>query len=256
MYVGKKINIYVLIKNKKSKYNIFTRKLLEYHVNKNINYVSKRFDKKNYKRLDNGHIKEFSSQIIYPNSFIANYFDDNNVNNTSTVVKIQYKNFKVILPGDLEGEGWYFLKKYMNDLKCDILKMPHHGGYFKEHNKSLSTGDVIECTSPKFAIISTGQNDNYNHPYKETIEYLSNRKINTICTEVTDLCAKDRLNKKESIVAQLGIKKYKGKQKNCPCAGDIIFEIDDDIKLVSNNYDILNKVRENFEDRLCIVIKK
>ncbi|WBW98093.1 ComEC/Rec2 family competence protein [Oceanirhabdus sp. W0125-5] len=236
------------------KYNLFTRRLNQYHINKKIKYVPKRFDNDNYRRLDNECIEEFSCQIIYPNSFVANYWDDSNINNTSAVVQIQYNGFKIILPGDLEGEGWKMLVSDIKNLKCDILKMPHHGGYFNGTGNALSTGEVIDCTSPKFAIISTGQNDKYNHPYKETIQYLASKNINIICTEVTDLCAKDRLDKKECIMAQLG-KTYKLGEKKCPCAGDIIFEIDDDIKLIPN-YKILNNIRSNFNNRLCMDIKK
>lgn len=242
-------------KDKAKNYKDFTNKLLENHSNFGIENGIKKFSGKNYIRLDNDIVKEFKAKIIYPNSLAANTFNDNNINNTSTVVQIEYNNFKIILPGDLEGQGWYMLKTYIDDLKCDILKMPHHGGYFEGKSNAMSTGEVIDYTSPKFAIISTGQNDNYKHPYKETIDYLASKNINTICTEVTDLCDKDRLNKKACVISKLGIK-YNGSKKSCPCAGDIIFEIDDEIKLVSHNYDKLNEVRNSFEDRQCIDIKK
>lgn len=235
----------------RSKYNMFTKRLYEYHTNSRINYVAKRFDDKKYRRLDNKVLNDFKAKIIYPNSFIANYFDDRNVNNTSAVVQIEYKEFKIILPGDLEGEGWYFLKQNFDDLKCNILKMPHHGGYFKGKAHELSTSEVIDNTDPEFAVISTGQNEKYKHPSKETIEYLASENINILCTEVTDLCDKNRLDKKECIISKLGIK-YKGSSINCPCAGNIIFEIDDEIKLVSHNYLELNEVRDDFEDRTCI----
>lgn len=237
-------------KEEEYKYKQFTKQLLTKHLELGIKCVSKRFDNTEYKRLDNGNIKEFCAKIIYPNNLAANYYNDNNINNTSTVVQLDYNEYKIILPGDLEGEGWYILNTYINELKCDILKMPHHGGYFQRNRNAMSTGDVIDFTRPKFAIISTGQNNNYKHPYKETIEYLATKNINTLCTEVTDLCDKNRLGKKECVISKLGIK-YKGGKKNCPCAGDIIFEIGDEIKLVSHNYDTLNEVRNSFEDRIC-----
>lgn len=45
--------------NEKSRYNTFTTKLDEYHINSEINYVAKRFDDKKYRRLDNKKIKSF-----------------------------------------------------------------------------------------------------------------------------------------------------------------------------------------------------
>lgn len=237
--------------NDNKNYRTFIEKLRENHIKNGIRYVSKRFDDRNYRRLDNGVIKNLKAEIIYPNSFIANNFDDNNVNNTSAVVQIQYNKFKIILPGDLEGEGWNMLKMYtVDDIQCDILKMPHHGGYFGESSDALSLNQVIDMSKPKFAIISSGQNEKYKHPSKDTIKCLSDNNINILCTEVTDLCDNLRLDKKECIKSLLGTCE-KIKEKSCPCVGDIIFEIDDKIRIIPNDEKKLNQVRENFENRIC-----
>lgn len=233
----------------KSKYRLFTAQSHEYHITKGINYVAKRFDNKQYRRLDNGTITGYKIQIVYPNSFIANYFDDKNVNNTSAVVLLEYNNFKIILPGDLEGEGWYMLNTYMSDLNCDVLKIPHHGGYFPGGTNTLSLGQVIDYSIPKFAIISTGQNEKYKHPSKETIEYLASKNINILCTEVTNLCDSERMNKRECVISKLEISTKD--KKSCPCSGDIIFEIADEIKLISHTHELINAIRENFTERLC-----
>lgn len=238
----------------KNRYKMFTSKLDEYHINGNIGYIGKRFEGTSYRRIDNNSIQGYRAEIIYPNSFIANYFDDKNVNNTSTVIRIEYNNFKIILPGDLEGEGWKKLKENIADLKCDILKMPHHGGFFKSDNNSISTNEVIDLTQPKFSVISTGQNEKYNHPSKETINYLSVKDTNILCTQVTDLCDKDRLSKKECIMSKLEIK-HKGNKNHCPCTGDIVFEIDSEIRLISQHYETINEVKNNFDNRICTNIK-
>ena len=240
--------------DQKNRYKIFTSKLDEYHINGDIGYIGKRFEGSSYRRIDNNNIQEYKVEIIYPNSLIANYFDDKNVNNTSTVIRIQYNNFKIILPGDLEGEGWKKLKENVTDLKCDILKMPHHGGYFVEDNNSISTSKVIDLTKPNFSIISTGQNDNYNHPSKETIECLTSKGVNILCTQATNLCDKDRLSKKECVMSKLGIT-HKGNKNHCPCVGDIVFEINSEIRLVSQQYKTVNEVKSNFKNRICTDIR-
>ncbi|MNO02866.1 hypothetical protein D3C81_2233980 [compost metagenome] len=48
----------------------------------------------------------------------------------------------------------------------------------------------------------------------------------------------------------LGVNGCRNKN-GCPCAGDIIFEIGDEIKVISQEYTTLNKVRGNFTNRLC-----
>lgn len=236
-------------KEQKNKYNAFTARLYEHHINNAVKYVSKRFDNKQYRILDNQKISGYQAKIIYPSSFIANYFDDKNINNTSAVVEIEYNKFKIILPGDLEAEGWHMLSKYKEDLACDILKLPHHGGYFQGGNNSLSFEKVIDFINPRFAIISTGQNEKYKHPSKETVEYLSKKNINILCTQVTNLCDVDRESKRECIIEKLGINT--SDKKSCPCCGDIVFEITDEIKLISHTNKLINEIRDNFDNRLC-----
>ncbi|GAA0123811.1 hypothetical protein UT300018_31290 [Clostridium faecium] len=233
-------------------YVAFTTKLLDNHLKLGIDNGVKRFSNTDYIKLSIDDVDELDIKIVYPNNFAANKFSDKNVNNTSTVLKIEYRNKKIILPGDLEGEGWKILNTYLKDLRCDILKMPHHGDYFNSMEGVLSTKEIIDNTTPRFAVISTGKNDKYNHPDKNTIDCLRDEGVTVLCTQVTDICDDNRMDKRECAITKLDISR-KGYNKNwCPCIGDIVFEIDEDIKLIPHTLDNILDIKKTFEAPKCI----
>jgi len=67
------------------------------------------------------------------------------------------------------------IKKY--ELSTDILKIGHHG------SNTSSDKSFLASLNPKYAIISAGRNNRYNHPSKETINNLNSLKINYFTTQ-------------------------------------------------------------------------
>lgn len=247
------------IENEKKDYVAFTTKLLENHQRLGIGCISKKFDNRDYKNLHIDNVEELKINIIYPNNFAANSIIDNNINNTSTVLKVEYKGIKVILPGDLEGEGWDILKGYIennNIIECDILKIPHHGDYFEKKVNSLSTEDIINITKPTYAIISTAQNNLYKHPDSNTIKYLKKKNIDVFCTQVTDICTMNREQQRSSVLEKLNIESRNYKKNWCPCMGDIILEIDNEVKVVSHKPCTIQEIKGTFSNPLCVNIIK
>ena len=57
------------------------------------------------------------------------------------------------------------------EIKCDILKVGHHG------SNTSTCEDWLKYLSPKEAIISCGKNNKYGHPNKEVVSLLSKYKI-------------------------------------------------------------------------------
>lgn len=233
-------------------YKLFTTKLLDNHMKRDISCVSKRFDNNDEKKLEIEDVEDVNVSIIYPNNYAANMFNDTNINNTSTVLRIVYKNTIVILPGDLESEGWSILSNYLKNLKCDILKMPHHGDYFDLKADGLSSDEIINKTDPSFAVISTGEHNKYNHPDTRTIEALRKSNIVVLCTQVTSLCENDRMGKRECKLKQLHISETEYNKDWCPCTGDIVFQIEDDIKLIPYTADQIKVHKELFNMPKCI----
>lgn len=99
------------------------------------------------------------------------------LNNYSAVLKISYKNNKILLMGDAEKlSESEILKKY--DVKADIIKIGHHGSV-------SSTGkSFIKKVNPIYAVISCGKNNDYGHPHKETLELLNTLGIKVLRTDI------------------------------------------------------------------------
>lgn len=101
---------------------------------------------------------------------------------------LKNNNYSILFTGDLGSEGWKEIFERNPKLKCDILKMPHHGAYYKENKNNWGTEHLLEQLQPKAAIISTGENAGYKHPSLETIKALVNKDVRIFCTEYTELC--------------------------------------------------------------------
>ena len=87
------------------------------------------------------------------------------INNNSLVVKLEYKDFKMLFTGDIEEIAEESLLKLYEkeELKADILKVPHHG------SKTSSSKKFLEAVSPKLALIGVGENNKFGHPNDEVL---------------------------------------------------------------------------------------
>lgn len=87
-------------------------------------------------------------------------------NQASLVFILEYGEFRMLLPGDLEGEAEQQLIKSGLLGECDVLKAAHHG------SQNSGSQEFLERICPEIAIISSGENNIYGHPHKETVERL------------------------------------------------------------------------------------
>lgn len=95
---------------------------------------------------------------------------DNVLNNNSMIVRLCYKNFKMLFTGDIEEIAEQkLLQKYENTekLTADILKVAHHG------SKSSSIAEFLEKVNPKIAVIGVGKNNKFGHPNAGVLDRLS-----------------------------------------------------------------------------------
>ena len=102
--------------------------------------------------------------------------DDNDLNNTSIVLKLTYGNNKYLFMGDATDS---VEKDIINDdIEADVIKIGHHG------SKYSSTAEFIKKVNPEYAIISVGQNNSYDHPSTSTIDLLESNNIQIYRTDV------------------------------------------------------------------------
>lgn len=106
------------------------------------------------------------------------YCKDFDSNNKSGILKIVYGNCTFLFTGDAELEAEEYLRlKYGGFLKADVLKVGHHGSL------SSSSPEFLNEVDPNIGIISAGIMNKFNHPAKEVIERLENRKMRIYRTD-------------------------------------------------------------------------
>jgi competence protein ComEC len=86
-------------------------------------------------------------------------------NNQSILCKITAYTTKLLFTGDLEEiEELEFISRHEKEINIDILKLGHHG------SKTSTTPELLEVTTPKYAIVSAGRKNRYGHPSKIVME--------------------------------------------------------------------------------------
>lgn len=98
--------------------------------------------------------------IIAPNS--DSYSD---LNNFSVVIKITYGNRTFLFMGDAETKSE---NEIVTNVSADVIKIGHHG------SDTSSGQSFVNKVKAKYAIITVGNNNKYNHPYQKIIERWTN----------------------------------------------------------------------------------
>ena len=102
--------------------------------------------------------------------------DEKNLNNSSIVLKLTYKNTKYLFTGDATSKVEKKLIK--KDISSDVIKIGHHGSNYS------TSESFIEKVNPKYAIIEVGKNNTYKHPSDTVIERLEAKNIKIYRTDI------------------------------------------------------------------------
>jgi|GEM_PF-607677 len=97
-------------------------------------------------------------------------------NNNSIVLKVVYRDFTMLLTGDLEKDGEYRLIKEGYDLRSSILKLGHHG------SGGSSSSPFLREVCPLEAVVSVGRNK-YGHPSEALLNRINQMGIRTWRTD-------------------------------------------------------------------------
>ena len=111
---------------------------------------------------------ESTIEVIY----VGN--DDSDLNLTSIVLKLIYNDVSFLFTGDISSEIENLILN--SSIDSDVLKVAHHG------SKYSSSFDFLNKVNPKYAVISVGNNNSYNHPDDITLERLNQLKVKTYLT--------------------------------------------------------------------------
>lgn len=98
-----------------------------------------------------------------------------NFNDSSLVIKAVYKGKSILLTGDISDKVCNELVKlYGNIIKCNILKVPHHG---KSGNM-----EFIKSVNPDIAVISVGESE-WGGPHDEILSFYNELDIPVLRTD-------------------------------------------------------------------------
>lgn len=101
--------------------------------------------------------------------FLSPSSDQNfkNLNNASLVCMFEAGDGRVLMTGDAEKEIEQSLLAQNADLRCDVIKLGHHG------SRSSSIPSFLAAARARTAIISCASDNSYGHPHKETMKNLA-----------------------------------------------------------------------------------
>jgi competence protein ComEC len=85
------------------------------------------------------------------------------INDRSLVIRIADRGRTYLFTGDIEKKAEKSLLADGRDLKCDLLKVPHHGG------KSSSAEAFVSLARPAVAVVDVGRENPYHHPADEVL---------------------------------------------------------------------------------------
>lgn len=142
------------------------------------------------------------------------------INETSLVLRVEYGKFSTLLLADIEQTGLTRLLELCSDdeLKCQIVKIPHHGAW---QSNEADIQSLLERANPELAVLSVGSRNQHGHVVPQLFQELlklkddeGKRLQNFVCTEVTRTCLYSAV--KRSAMGKSGL------PDSQPCAGDII----------------------------------
>jgi competence protein ComEC len=102
----------------------------------------------------------------------------NLTNANSIVMRLDYGDFSMLLPGDAEEQTEHrMLTKDLN-LKARILKVAHHG------SKYATSQDLVDRVKPEVAIVSCGEWNRYGHPAQVVLDRLRAANVKLYRTDL------------------------------------------------------------------------
>lgn len=107
-------------------------------------------------------------------------FSKTDMNNPSVVMMARWGNTKVLFTGDAETKAEErIIERFGNELKCDVLKLGHHGS----HSSTWESG-LLDYAKPSIGIISCGKDNKYGHPHTEALDALAEYNVTVYRTDI------------------------------------------------------------------------
>ncbi len=100
-----------------------------------------------------------------------------NLNDWSIVLKFTYGECSFLFSGDAEADAEEDLCDSGQDLSADVYQVGHHG------SSTSTSPEFLERIAPDYAVISCGEDNDYGHPHRETLDRLSGAGVEIFRTD-------------------------------------------------------------------------
>ena len=111
-------------------------------------------------------------------SFIGPLEDYDNQNDDSLVMRLEYGDTSFLFTGDMTSKAEKDLINDGADLRCDVLKVGHHG------SSGSSCYQFLYEAQPGIGVISCEKGNSYGHPHEETLSRLNDADVTVYRTDL------------------------------------------------------------------------
>ena len=126
-------------------------------------------------------------------------------NDSSCVLMVEYGNFRLLLPGDIEQVAESFLVASNELLAVDIVVAPHHG------SKTSSSAEFVDRVAAKYVIYSVGHDNRWGFPQADVVHrwqavsdcQLSTAQSGAILIELPQVRAEPQLRTRRATSARI-----------------------------------------------------
>lgn len=121
-------------------------------------------------------------------------------NSVSPLCVLEYANRTIVLSGDSNeiNEKYFLDKGYLNDIDCDVYKLPHHGA------DNTTAQQVFNAIDPEYCVISVGEGNSYGHPTQEVLDLMTNYYDLNVDTDFNGIEQVYRTDQDGNVVVQVG----------------------------------------------------
>ncbi len=101
--------------------------------------------------------------LLHPIDASTTELMDKDTNNDSLVIKLSYGTVDMLFTGDIGAPAESALIASGQDLRAEILKVPHHG------SRTSSTARFLDAVQARYAIFSLGKRNRYRFPHPDVV---------------------------------------------------------------------------------------
>ena len=124
---------------------------------------------------------EFTStatlNLLHPIDASSTNLMDTDKNDDSLVMKITYGEVDILFTGDIGKNAESRLIASGQNLRSEILKVPHHG------SRTSSSAPFLDAVQPRYAIFSLGQGNRYQFPHADVVNRYRARECPMLRTD-------------------------------------------------------------------------